>query len=60
MLGLRLDVPLALDGLERLIDVAELARLTERGLVEELDGGIRLSDRGRLLGDAVTAALLSA
>jgi oxygen-independent coproporphyrinogen-3 oxidase len=60
MLGLRLDVPLALEEVGELIDSVELARLTERGLVEPSDDGIRLTDRGRLLGDAVTAALMTA
>jgi oxygen-independent coproporphyrinogen-3 oxidase len=59
MLGLRLDVPLVLGGLEPLIDAAELTRLTDRGLVERVGGGILLTHRGRLLGDAVTAALLA-
>ena len=32
---------------------------TDGGLVERVDGGIRLTRRGRLLGDAVTADLLA-
>lgn len=59
MLGLRLDVPFALDGVGQLVDASELDRLSERGLIEHVDGGILLTHRGRLLGDAVTAALLA-
>ena len=60
MLGLRLDEPLRLGGLEPVVDGGALARLVERHLVERVAGGIRLSPRGRLLGGAVTAELLSA
>ena len=60
MLGLRLDEPLRLGGLEPVVDGDALARLEERHLVERVAGGIRLSPRGRLLGGAVTAELLSA
>jgi len=59
MLGLRLDEPLALEGLEPVVDGDALARLVERRLVERVDGGIRLMPRGRLLGGAVTAELLA-
>jgi oxygen-independent coproporphyrinogen-3 oxidase len=61
MLGLRLDEPLDLDEATRVADVvdpAALGRLVERQLVERLDGAVRLSPRGRLLGGAVTAELL--
>jgi oxygen-independent coproporphyrinogen-3 oxidase len=61
MLGLRLDEPLALDeatGVSEAIDPTALERLVERELVERVGGGVRLSPRGRLLGDAVTAELL--
>jgi hypothetical protein len=40
------------------VDPAALGRLVERQLVERLDGAVRLSPRGRLLGGAVTAELL--
>ena len=60
MLGLRLDEPLRLGRLEPVVDGGALARLVERHLVERVAGGIRLSPRGRLLGGAVTAELLSA
>jgi putative oxygen-independent coproporphyrinogen III oxidase len=59
MLGLRLDEPLELAGLEAVVDEASLERLVAGGLVERVDGGIRLSRRGRLLGGGVTAELLA-
>ena len=59
MLGLRLDEPLTLHGLEPVVDGDALARLVERRLVERLEGRIRLTPRGRLLGGAVTAELLA-
>ncbi len=59
MLGLRLDVPLSLEDIGQIVDANELQRLTDRGLVDQLDEGILLTDRGRLLGDAVTSALLT-
>ena len=55
-----IDEPLRLGGLEPVVDGGALARLVERHLVERVAGGIRLSPRGRLLGGAVTAELLSA
>jgi oxygen-independent coproporphyrinogen-3 oxidase len=64
MLGLRLDEPLPLRAVEEAIDGEALERLVERGLIERLraDGGeaLRLTNRGRFLGDAVTADLLVA
>jgi oxygen-independent coproporphyrinogen-3 oxidase len=65
MLGLRLDEPVALGltgpgaALEAVLDATAAARLAESGLVELADEGIRLTSRGRLLGDAVTAELLA-
>ena len=65
MLGLRLDEPVAVGGdeaagvLASVIDTRAVARLADRGLVELVDDGIRLTARGRLLGDAVTADLLA-
>jgi oxygen-independent coproporphyrinogen-3 oxidase len=58
MLGLRLDVPLRLAPLAAVIDSQALARLERRGLAVRSDAGVVLSSRGRLIGDAVTAALL--
>lgn len=57
MLGLRLDEPLPLAGLEGAVDHAALDRLVARGVVERHDGAIRLADAARLLGGAVTAEL---
>jgi oxygen-independent coproporphyrinogen-3 oxidase len=61
MLGLRLDEPLAIDanGVADVLDRDALTRLVDRGLVERQRGGVRLTPRGRLLGGAVTADLLS-
>ena len=61
MLGLRLDEPLPLVGVEAVVDGGALARLVGRGLVERdpARGWIRLTSRGRLLGGAVTAHLLA-
>ncbi len=60
MLGLRLDEPFALDGIEAVVDRDALDRLVAGLLVERADGGaIRLTPRGRLLGGAVTADLLA-
>jgi coproporphyrinogen III oxidase-like Fe-S oxidoreductase len=59
MLGLRLDEPLALDGLESALDAAELSRLVGLGLVARARSAIALTPRGRLLGGAVTARLLA-
>jgi oxygen-independent coproporphyrinogen-3 oxidase len=59
MLGLRLDEPLALAGLEQAVDASALARLEDLGLVERADGELALSERGRFLGGGVTARLLA-
>lgn len=59
MLGLRLDEPIPTDEIERIVDVAELHRLEERGLVARDAAGISLTARGRSIGDAVTASLLA-
>jgi oxygen-independent coproporphyrinogen-3 oxidase len=69
MLGLRLDEPVKLiaDARARgisatvsdVVDQRAVERLTDKGLVEQVDGGIRLTHRGRLLGDAVTAELIA-
>ena len=57
MLGLRLDEPLPLAGIEQAVDAAELARLQELGLAERTGDALRLTPRGRFLGGAVTARL---
>jgi putative oxygen-independent coproporphyrinogen III oxidase len=65
MLGLRLDEPLELTGAEEVVERVALARLDGLGLVESGRGtaagsvALRLTRRGRLLGDAVTAELLT-
>ena len=59
MLGLRLDEPLALAEADGTVDPDAVTRLADGGLVERVNGGIRLTPRGRLLGGAVTAELLA-
>jgi len=59
MLGLRLDEPLPLAGLEPVVDRDALVRLVAQGLVEHVEGTIGLTPRGRLLGGGVTAALMA-
>jgi oxygen-independent coproporphyrinogen-3 oxidase len=59
MLGLRLDEPLPLAGLEDALDDAALQRLTGLGLVRHDERTIALTRRGRFLGGGVTADLLT-
>ena len=59
MLGLRLDRPLALDGLGAILDGDALEALERRGLVVADGATIALTDRGRFVGGAVTARLLA-
>ena len=64
MLGLRLDEPLPLAGLDGAIDADGLARMLAGGLaVAETgpagDERLSLTERGRFLGGGVTAELLS-
>ena len=59
MLGLRLDEPLPLAGLEAVVDADELRRLAGLGLAEPGDGSLALTTRGRFLGGGVTARLLA-
>jgi oxygen-independent coproporphyrinogen-3 oxidase len=64
MLGLRLDEPIGLSGLEPAVDSMALARLAELGLVVHeagADGGsvVSLTRRGRLLGGGVAAELMA-
>jgi oxygen-independent coproporphyrinogen-3 oxidase len=59
MLGLRLDEPLPLAGLEVSLDERELERLACGGLVAHGDGSLVLTKRGRFLGGGVTARLLA-
>ena len=64
MLGLRLDEPLALTGLERALDRDAVARMVQGGLVVAgTDSAgqetLTLTRRGRFLGGGVTAELLA-
>ena len=59
MLGLRLDDPLRLTGLEHALDPAGLARVEQLGLAERVDDTLTLTRRGRFLGGAVTAELVA-
>jgi coproporphyrinogen III oxidase-like Fe-S oxidoreductase len=60
MLGLRLDEPLSLAGLDAALDADGLARVERLGLAERVADGraLTLTERGRFLGDAVTAELV--
>ena len=64
MLGLRLDEPLALDGLDHAVDPAGLERMVAGGLavIRDEPGGkdrCRSPRGGRFLGGGVTAELLA-
>jgi len=59
MLGLRLDEPLPLEGIEQLLDRAEVERYTRLGLAERGAGTLALTRRGRFVGGGLTARLLS-
>jgi oxygen-independent coproporphyrinogen-3 oxidase len=59
MLGLRLDEPLPLAGLRHALDPAGLARVESLGLARQSAEALALTERGRYLGGAVTAALLA-
>jgi len=59
MLGLRLDEPLPLAGLEPALDPAGLARVETLGLAREAAGTLTLTERGRFLGGAVTAEIVA-
>lgn len=54
MLGLRLDEPLSLAGVDR----SALTRVEALGLARADENTVALTDRGRFLGDAVTAELV--
>ena len=58
LLGLRLDEPLRMKGLDGAIDHDALTTLERRGLVVSGTGTLRLTPRGRFLGGGVTAELL--
>jgi oxygen-independent coproporphyrinogen-3 oxidase len=63
LLGLRLDEPLRVDGLDGALDRDALARLERLGLAERAgvngDETLALTERGRFLGGGVTADLLA-
>jgi oxygen-independent coproporphyrinogen-3 oxidase len=59
MLGLRLDEPLALEGLETALDAEALDRLVRLDLVRRGPSTLALTRRGRFLGGGVTADLLA-
>jgi oxygen-independent coproporphyrinogen-3 oxidase len=61
MLGLRLDEPLRLAGLEDAVDDQALSRIEQLGLATRSPGGetLALTERGRFLGGAVTTELLA-
>jgi oxygen-independent coproporphyrinogen-3 oxidase len=59
MLALRLDEPVLVTAAEPVLDWSGLARVERLGLVRRADGLLTLTDRGRFLGDAVTAELLA-
>jgi oxygen-independent coproporphyrinogen III oxidase len=58
MLGLRLDTPLALNGLSRLVDDAACERLAAAGMLVREDGALVLTERGRFLANDVVASVL--
>jgi putative oxygen-independent coproporphyrinogen III oxidase len=59
LLGLRLDEPLDVTGLEAALDRGELERLTALGLVDRDGSSLALTPRGRFLGGGVTGRLLA-
>jgi oxygen-independent coproporphyrinogen-3 oxidase len=59
MLGLRLDEPLPLAGIEHALDPAGLGRVEQLGLAQHTAATLTLTERGRYLGGAVTAELLA-
>jgi oxygen-independent coproporphyrinogen III oxidase len=58
LLGLRLDEPVELAGVEAAVDQDALARLERLGLAKRENGSLLLTQRGRFLGGGVTAELL--
>jgi oxygen-independent coproporphyrinogen-3 oxidase len=59
MLGLRLDEPLALEGLRSMLDADGLTRAEKLGLAVDSGQTLALTRRGRFLGGAVTAEILT-
>jgi hypothetical protein len=60
MLGLRLDEPLVLEGMEDAVDLDAARRLERSGLtrLDTAASTLALTRRGRFLGGGVTAELL--
>ena len=58
MLGLRLDRPLALAGLERLLDAGQLERMQAAGVLAIAGGAMSLSERGRFMANDVVSSIL--
>jgi oxygen-independent coproporphyrinogen-3 oxidase len=58
MLGLRLDRPLALAGLETLLDAGELQRLQAAGMLAMDGDEMSLSERGRFMANDVVSSIL--
>jgi oxygen-independent coproporphyrinogen-3 oxidase len=58
MLGLRLDVPLELNGLAALVDDGACDRLAAAGMLVHEDGALALTERGRFLANDVVASVL--
>lgn len=59
LLGLRLDEPVVLAGLEAAVDSEALVRLERLGLARRENGSLLLTENGRFLGGGVTADLLA-
>ncbi|HET7758901.1 MAG TPA: radical SAM family heme chaperone HemW [Gaiellaceae bacterium] len=59
LLGLRLDEPLSLAGLDDAVDADAVERLERLGLVARSGEELALTERGRFLGGGVTAELLA-
>jgi oxygen-independent coproporphyrinogen-3 oxidase len=59
LLGLRLDEPVELAEIAAAVDGEAVARLERLGLAEQRGEALTLTERGRFLGDGVTAELLA-
>jgi oxygen-independent coproporphyrinogen-3 oxidase len=59
MLGLRLDEPVVLAELAGAIDLGAVERVARLGLAERRGGRLRLSKRGRFVGDGVAVEILA-
>ncbi len=59
MLGLRLDEPLAIAGLQDAIDPDGLARMASLGLIEPAGDTLTLTHRGRLLANDVVSSVIA-